>query len=151
MCNKTVLPKCIFLLLSTRPVCGAVEAPCGQLSNTLSDVINAMTKFEDKFKSECRSSEELRAEIKKVNIELNIERRVAQRLENQGDEGGEDRRTSNMVSEGGTEANQEEESGEQVPAWQLENQRVVGSTDFKSYYPSLPIDRTAQMLKLSIR
>ena len=133
--------------VKVRPVCGAVEAPCGQLSNTLSDVINAMTKFEDKFKSECRSSEELRAEIKKVNAKLNDERRAAQRLENQGDEGGEDRRTSNMVSEGGTEANQEEESGEQVPAWQLENQRVVGSTDFKAYYPSLPVQRSAQIVK----
>ena len=51
--------------VKVRPVCGAVEAPCGQLSNTLSDVINALTKFEDKLKSECKSSEEIRAEIKK--------------------------------------------------------------------------------------
>ena len=56
-----------------------------------------------------------------------------------------------MVSEGGTEANQEEESGEQVLAWQLENQRVVGSTDFKSYYPSLPIERTAQIVNKMIQ
>ena len=137
--------------VKVRPVCGAVEAPCGQLSNTLSDVINALTKFEDKFKSECKSSEEIRAEIKKVNTELTIERRAAQRLGNQGDEGGEDRRTSTMVSEGGTEANQEEESGEQVPAWRLEAQRVVGSTDFKSYYPSLPIERTAQIVNKMIQ
>merc|ERR1719323_1117579 len=80
--------------VKVRPVCGAVEAPCGQLSNTLSDVINALTKFEDKFKSECKSSEEIRAEIKKVNTELSIERRAAQRLQNQRGEGGEDRRTS---------------------------------------------------------
>ena len=86
-----------------------------------------------------------------MNTELTIERRAAQRLQNQRGEGGEDRRTSNMVSEGGTEANQEEESGEQVPAWQLESQRVVGSTDFKSYYPSLPIERTAQIVNKMIQ
>ena len=28
--------------VKVRPVCGAVEAPCGQLSNTLSEVINAI-------------------------------------------------------------------------------------------------------------
>ena len=36
---------------------------------------------------------------------------------------------------------------EQVPVWQLGNQRVVGSTDFKSYYPSLPVQRTAKIVK----
>ena len=35
---------------------------------------------------------------------------------------------------------------EEVPAWRLESQRVVGSTDFKSYYPSLPIQRTAEIV-----
>ena len=54
-----------------------------------------------------QGSEEIRAEIKKVNTELNLEQRAAQGLENQRDEGGEDRRTSTMVSEGGTEANQD--------------------------------------------
>ena len=40
--------------------------------------------------------------------------------------------------------------GEQVPIWQLGNQRVVGSTDFKSYYPSLPVQRSAQIVKKMI-
>ena len=52
-----------------------------------------------------------------------------------------------MTSEGGTEVNEEEMEGEQVPVWQLENQRVVGSTDFKAYYPSLPVQRSAQIVK----
>ena len=125
--------------VKVRPVCGAVEAPCGQLSNTLSEVINALTKFQDKYKSECRSSEEMRAEIKKVN--------AAQRLESERGEGGDGRRSPNMTSEGGTEVNEEEMEGEQVPAWRLETQIIVGSTDFKSYYPSLPVQRTAQIVK----
>ena len=132
--------------VKVRPVCGAVESPCGQLSNTLSEVINALTKFEDRYKSECISSEEMRAEIKKVNAGLNDERRAAQRLESERDEGG-DGRTTPTTSEGGTEVNQEEMEEEQVPAWRLEHQRVVGSTDFKSYYPSLPIQRSAQIVK----
>ena len=128
--------------VKVRPVCGAVEAPCGQLSNTLSEVINALTKFQDKYKSECRSSEEMRAEIKKVN--------AAQRLERERGEGGDGRRSPNMTSEGGTEVNEEEMEGEHVPAWRLENQIIVGSTDFKSYYPSLPVQRTAQIVKKMI-
>lgn len=35
----------------------------------------------------------------------------------------------------------------EVPAWRLESQRIVRSTDFKSYYPSLPIQRAAEMVK----
>ena len=84
--------------VKVRPVCGAVEAPCGQLSNTLSEVINALTKFEDKYRSECRSSEEMRAEIKKVNAGLKDER-AAQRLESESerDTGGEGRTSPNDV------------------------------------------------------
>ena len=51
------------------------------MSNTLSEVINAITKFEDKHESECRSSEEMRAEVKKVNSKLKEERKAAQRLD----------------------------------------------------------------------
>ena len=56
--------------VKVRPVCGAVEAPCGQLSNTLAELVNTITKFEDKHESECRSSEAVRAEVKKVNLKL---------------------------------------------------------------------------------
>ena len=136
-----------------------VEAPCGQLSNTLSEVINAITKFEDKHESECRSSEEMRAEVKKVNSKLKEERKAAQRLdaarrlEEQASHrleaenmGGEGRTSSNLTSEGGTEVSADAQEGE-VPAWRLESQRIVRSTDFKSYYPSLPIQRAAEMVK----
>ena len=49
--------------VKVRPVCGATESPNGQLSNILSDFINAITKVEDKFNTECRSSEEMRAGV----------------------------------------------------------------------------------------
>ena len=80
--------------VKVRPVCGAVEAPCGQLSNTLSEVINAITKFEDKHESECRSSEEMRAKVKEVNSKLKDEKDAARRLEEQN-LGGEGRRSPN--------------------------------------------------------
>ena len=124
-----------------RPVCGAVEAPCGQLSNTLSEVINAITKFEDKHESECRSSEELRAKVKEVNSQLKDEKDAAQRLENLGGEG---RRSPNLIPEGGTGVNVEGQEDRGVPPWRLESQRVVGSTDFKAYYPSLPVQQAAR-------
>ena len=84
--------------VKSRPVCGAVESPNGQLSNMLSEVINMLTKVEDKLDTECRSSEEMRASVKKVNTK-----------EGEGD-------------------------------------RVIGSTDFKSYYPRLPVRRAAAIV-----
>ena len=84
--------------VKTRPVCGATESPNGQLSNILSDIINAITKVEDKLDTECRSSEEMRAGVNEVN-------------------------------------NREGE-----------DERIIGSTDFKSYYPSLPVRRTAKIV-----
>ena len=81
-----------------RPVCGAVEAPCGQLSNNLSEIINAITKFEDKHESECRSSEEMRSEVKKVNSKLKEEREAARRLDEEQNMGGEGRTSPNMTS-----------------------------------------------------
>ena len=84
--------------VKVRPVCGATESPNGQLSNILSDFINAITKVEDKYNTECRSSEEMRAGVDEVN-------------------------------------NREGEE-----------ERIIGSTDFKSYYPSLPIKRTAKIV-----
>ena len=133
--------------VKVRPVCGAVEAPCGQLSNTLSEVINALAQFEDKNQTECKSSEELRAEIKRVNFQQKQERRAAQRLENEGEMGGEGRSSPNTTSEGGTEVS----ANAQTPAWRLENQMVVGSTDFKSYYPKLPVQRAAKMVNEMIQ
>ena len=131
--------------VKVRPVCGAVEAPCGQLSNTLSEVVNAITKFEDKHESECRSSEEMRAEVKKVNSNLEEERQdAARRLENMGGEG---RTSPNLTSEGGTEVSADAQEGGEVPNWQQESQRVVGSTDFKSYYPRLPVQRAAEIVR----
>ena len=98
--------------IKVRPVCGAVEAPCGQLSNTLSEVVNAITKFEDKHESECRSSEEMRAEVKKVNSNLEVEKQAAaRRLENMGGEG---RPSPNLTSEGGTEVSADAQEGEEV-------------------------------------
>ena len=47
-----------------------------------------------------------------------------------------------MTSEGGTEVS----ANAQVPAWRLEDQRIVGSTDFKSYYPKLPVQRAARIV-----
>ena len=131
------------------------------MSNTLSEVINAITKFEDKHESECRSSEEMRAEVKKVNAKLKVKREAAQRMdaarrleeEEQASQrleaenmGGEGRTSFNLTSEGGTEVSADAQEGE-VPAWRLESQRIVRSTDFKSYYPSLPIQRAAEMVK----
>ena len=129
------------------------------MSNTLSEVINAITKFEDKHESECRSSEEMRAEVKKVNSKLKEERKAAQRLdaarrlEEQASHrleaenmGGEGRTSPHLTSEGGIEVSADAQEGE-VPAWRLESQRIVRSTDFKSYYPSLPIQRAAEMVK----
>ena len=134
--------------VKVRPVCGAVEAPCGQLSNTLSEVINAITKFEDKHESECRSSEEMRAEVKKVNSNLEEEKQAARRLENMGGEG---RTSPNLTSEGGTEVSADAQEGGEVLDWQQESQRVVGSTDFKSYYPRLPVQRAAQIVREMIQ
>ena len=133
--------------VKVRPVCGAVEAPCGQLSNTLSEVINALTQFEDKNQTECKSSEELRAEITRVNSQQKEERRAAQRLENELELGGEGRTSPNTTSEGGTEVS----ANAQIPAWRMENQIVVGSTDFKSYYPSLPVQRAAHVVNEMIQ
>ena len=116
------------------------------MSNTLSEVINAITKFEDKHESECRSSEEMRAEVKKVNSKLKEEREAALRLDEEPNTGGEDITSSNLTSEGGTEVSADAQE-EEVPAWRLESQRIVRSTDFKSYYPSLPIQRAAEMVK----
>ena len=96
--------------VKSRPVCGALESPNGQLSNILSEVINTLTIVEDKLGTECRSSEEMRAAIKEAN-----------------QKGGE----SNMpllASEGGAEV------------------RVIGSTDFKSYYQRLPVKRAAKIV-----
>ena len=84
--------------VKVRPVCGAIESPNGQLSNILSDFINAITKVEDKLNTECRSSEEMRAGVDEVNSRAG------------------------------------------------EEERIIGSTDFKSYYPSLPIKRTAKIV-----
>ena len=50
-----------------RAVCSVIEAPNGQLSNELSNVIKILTKFEDIYDTECRSSEEMRAGVKEVN------------------------------------------------------------------------------------
>ena len=132
--------------VKVRPVCGAVEAPCGQLSNTLSEVINAITKFEDKHESECRSSEEMRAKVKDVNSKLKDEKEAAQRLEEQN-LGGEGRRSPNLIPEGGTGVNAEGQEEGGAPAWRLDSQRIVGSTDFKAYYPSLPVQRAAQIVR----
>ena len=85
--------------VKVRPVCGTTESPNGQLSNILSDFINALTKVEDKLNTERRSSEEMRAGVAEVN-------------------------------------NKEDN----------EDERIIGSTDFKSYYPSLPIKRTAKIV-----
>ena len=96
--------------VKSRPVCGALESPNGQLSNILSEVINTLTIVEDKLGTECRSSEEMRAAVKDAN-----------------EKGGE----SNMpllTSEGGAEV------------------RIIGSTDFKSYYQRLPVRRAAQIV-----
>jgi hypothetical protein len=98
--------------VKVRPVCGAQESPNGQLSNVLSDVLNALTKFEDKHNTECRSSEEMRAGIKEVNAER---------------------------PEGGPEDGAS-------PPWRLDGERVIGSTDFKAYYPSIPVGRTAKIV-----
>ena len=137
--------------VKVRPVCGAVEAPCGQLSNNLSEIINAITKFEDKHESECRSSEEMRSEVKKVNSKLKEEREAARRLDEEQNMGGEGRTSPNMTSEGGTEVSADAQAEGEAPAWRLESQRVVGSTDFKSYYPSLPIERTARIVSEMIQ
>ena len=102
--------------VKVRPVCGAVEAPCGQLSNLLSEVISSLTLFENSHKLECRSSEEMRAAVKEVNSR------------------GLD------VQQGGV-------AEEPHPAWRQEGQRVVGSTDFKSYYPRLPVARAARVVR----
>ena len=132
-----------------------LQLPCGQLSNTLSEIINAITKFEDKHESECRSSEEMRAEVKKVNSKLK-EREAAQRLETSArrledqNTGGEGRTSPNLTSEGGTEVSADAQEKGEVPAWRLKSKRVVGSTDFKAYYPSLPIQRAAEIVRKMI-
>ena len=97
--------------------------------------------------------------MKKVNSKLKEERKAAQRLdaarrlEEQASHrleaenmGGEGRTSPHLTSEGGTEVSADAQEGE-VPAWRLESQRIVRSTDFKSYYPSLPIQRAAEMVK----
>ena len=117
--------------VKVRPVVGVVEAPCGQLSNMLSEVVNSLTLFENSQKSECKSSEEMRAAVKGVNARgLDVQNATrgldlqdaTQGLEVQGAARGLD------VQQGGVER-------EPQPAWRLDGQRVVGSTDFKSYYP----------------
>jgi len=118
----------------------------GQLSNTLSEVINAITKFEDKHESECRSSEEMRAKVKEVNSKLKDEKDAARRLA-EHNLGGEGRRSPNLIPEGGIGVNPEGREDESVPAWRLKSQRVVGSTDFKAYYPSLPVQQAARSVR----
>ena len=61
--------------------------------------------------------------------------------------GGEGRTSPNLTSEGGTEVSADAQEEGEVPAWRLESQRVVGSTDFKAYYPSLPIQRAAKIVR----
>ena len=92
---------------------------------------------------------ELRAEVKRVNLKLKEEREAAQGLEDEN-MGGEGRPSSNLTSEGGTEVNEEGQVEGGVPAWRLDSQIVVGSTDFKSYYPSLPVHRAAQIVREKI-
>ena len=75
------------------------------------------------------------------------EREAAQRLEEQQNMGGEGRTSPNLTSEGGTEVSADAQEEGEVPAWRLESQRVVGSTDFKAYYPSLPIQRAAEIVR----
>ena len=86
----------------------------------------------------------MRAEIKRVNFQLKEEIQAAQRLER--NTGGEGTTTPNTISEGGTEVSANANANAQVPAWRLEDQRIVGSTDFKSYYPKLPIQRAARIV-----
>ena len=82
--------------------------------------------------------------MKKVNSKLEEEKQAARRLENMGGEG---RTSPNLTSEGGTEVSADAQEGGEVLDWQQETQRVVGSTDFKSYYPRLPVQRAAQIVK----
>jgi len=56
-------------------------------------------------------------------------------------------KSPNTTSEGGTEVS----ANAQAPAWRLENQIVVGSTDFKSYYPRLPVQRAAHVVNEMIQ
>ena len=102
--------------VKSRPVCGALESPNGQLSNILSEVINVICSVEDKLNTECRSSEEMRAGVKDVN-QREDEVRSAGEL--------------NDIFVGG-------------PAGEVK--RVIGSTDFKSYYQNLPVERAAQVV-----
>ena len=90
--------------VKVRPVVGAEESPNGQLSNTLSEVINILTKFENKHRTECRSPEEMRAEVKAVNARQAARGLDAKRL-------------------------------------------VIGSTDFKSYYPNIPVRGAAAVVR----
>ena len=82
-----------------------------------------------------------------MNSQQKEERRAAQGLENVLELGGEGRTSPNTTSEGGTEVS----ANAQAPAWRLENQMVVGSTDFKSYYPKLPVQRAAKMVNEMIQ
>ena len=135
--------------VKVRPVCGAVEAPCGQLSNILSEVVNALTQFEDKHKSECRSSEEMRSEVKSVNTKLAEEKEAVRTQDERANMGGEGI-TSPTASEGGTEVSANAHQGgegPEIPIWQQKSRRVVGSTDFKSYYPRLPVQRAAEITR----
>ena len=81
-----------------RAVCGALESPNGQLSNILSDIVNALTGTEDKHNTECRSSEQMRAGVKTANS-------------TEGDE-----------------------------------ERVIGSSDFVSYYTKLNVRKVARIV-----
>ena len=106
--------------IKSRPVCGALESPNGQLSNILSEVINVICSVEDKVNTECRSSEEMRAGIKAVN-----------------------QRGEDEVGAAG-ELGPQVVGGELGPADTVN--RIIGSTDFKSYYQNLPVRRAAQIV-----
>ena len=63
-------PKC-------RPVCGASEAPNGQLSEILSEVVVALSHNMDKeIGTMCLSTEEMLAEIDKVNLRTDLKNPV---------------------------------------------------------------------------
>jgi len=121
--------------VKVRPVCGVEESPNGQLSNILSEVVNIVTKFEDKHETECRSSEELRASIKEFNSRgLDLQQEDREGGAARGLEGEEERGAAQGLEE-------------QQPAWKLDSKKVIGSSDFKSYYPTLPVRRAASQFR----